>query len=89
MYKNNITVEPHLSAPQLSGCSDNPASRSSDSHSLVWHMAITKWLVLRNESSYPRIAVLDRLKAGATQDKLADEYGIGHSTVGRFQEERG
>lgn len=29
-----------------------------------------------------KIAILDRLNAGATQAKLADEYGIGRSTVG-------
>lgn len=29
-----------------------------------------------------KIAILDRLKAGATQAKLADEYGIGRLTVG-------
>ena len=29
-----------------------------------------------------KLAILDRLKTGATQEKLASEYGIGRSTVG-------
>ena len=27
-------------------------------------------------------AILDRLKSGTTQEKLAAEYGVGHSTIG-------
>ena len=38
-----------------------------------------KRLVLPLES---KIAILERLKAGATQAQLAEEYGIGSSTVG-------
>ena len=29
-----------------------------------------------------KIAILDQLKAGVTQAKLADDYGVGSSTVG-------
>ena len=69
------TVEPHLSEPQLTGCLDYPA-----------FVAITKMATLSSEKSNSRkrkcvvltledkIAVLDRLKDGATQEKLVDEY---------------
>ena len=40
-----------------------------------------KHVVLLLES---KIAILDRLKAGATQAQLAEEYGIGSSTVQRL-----
>ena len=32
-----------------------------------------------------KLAIVDRLKAGTTQKKLAEEYGIGRSTVGNLK----
>ena len=45
-----------------------------------------KYVVISLESI---IVILERLKAGAMQQELADEYGIGRATVGDIKKERG
>ena len=79
-------MEPRISEPQLTGCSDYPALRvwcnKMATSNKTQGSSITKkrkCVVLTLEN---KLAILDRLKMGATQEKLASEYGIGRSTVG-------
>ena len=92
------TVEPYLSEPQLSGCSDYPANGSpvliNACRRRVVYIQRNPRYTMASSSRKPtkrkcivlpiesRMAILDRLKGGASYKRLADDFGIGISTIG-------